>query len=108
MEDFFALYSDFDYNPLASSSKEFYRLCDFHEWDRNDPERKEAHQKFKAALADDFNHQYGTDVNDLTSWRGLCVALDIVPSPDNIAEAKQARINADDRVFPKGSVADFY
>jgi len=73
---FFAQYRAFDYCPNASSSKEFYRMCDHFDWYRHDRERAEAHEDFKTALVQQFNTLYGTEVDDIAAWRGLCLALE--------------------------------
>ena len=59
-------------------------MCDFFDWDRRDPERAEAHDGFKTALVQQFNSLYGTEVDDMESWRGLSLALDISPLPENL------------------------
>ena len=92
MDDFFAQYPDFPYQREQSSSLEFYRMCDFFNWDRDCCERQEAHEDFKTALVHRFNGVYGTDVNDIEAWRRLYVALDISPLPDNVKNAQQVRL----------------
>ena len=89
LDTFFAQYPEFDYRQNASSTGEFYRMCDFFDWDRDDPDRQDAHDDFKTALVQQFNSLYGTEVDSLESWQGLSVALDIVPLPDNVSEAKK-------------------
>lgn len=64
-------------------------MCNFFDWANNEPERKEAHDNFKTALVQQFNSLYGTEVDDIKSWRGLCLALDIFPLPDDPNEAKE-------------------
>jgi hypothetical protein len=92
LNSFFAQYPAFDYDQTSSSSEEFYRLCDFLDWDRDDPEREEAHDNFKTALVQQFNNLYGTEVDDIESWRGLSLAMDIVPLPDDLNEAKKVSL----------------
>jgi hypothetical protein len=84
---FFAQYPSFDYDPVQSSSKEFYRMCDFFGWDRDDDERRDAHEGFKIALVQQFNAVYGTDASDIESWEGLCTALNVKPLPGTLEEA---------------------
>jgi hypothetical protein len=57
-------------------------MCDLFRWDRDDNERMEARELLKDAMTRQFNGIYGTDVNDIDSWRNLCRALDIAPIPD--------------------------
>ncbi|KAN0082971.1 hypothetical protein V8E55_008766 [Tylopilus felleus] len=91
LEAFFANYSsEFRYNPTASASWEFYRLCDELGWDKEDSSRKEAHQNFKDALVQQFNVFYGTDVNDLKSWQNLCYVVRIDPIPEDLHACREA------------------
>ena len=92
LDSFFAQYPAFVYDQTSSSSEEFYRLCDFFHWDRDDPDREEAHDSFKAALVQQFNSLYGTEADDIESWRGLSLALDIVPLPDDLSEVKKVSL----------------
>ncbi|KAF8545643.1 hypothetical protein OG21DRAFT_1398628, partial [Imleria badia] len=73
LEAFFANYAPrFQYNARASASLEFERLCNEFDWHKEDPRRKTAYRKFKAALVEQFNFLYGTDVNDIGAWQNLC------------------------------------
>ena len=92
LDAFFARYPSFDYRPKCSSTEEFYRMCDFFDWDRDDLERAEAHDEFKTALVKQFNTLYGTEVDSIESWRGLSVALGIWPLPENVNEAKKVSL----------------
>ena len=67
-------------------------MCDSFDWDRDDPERAEAHEEFKEALVKQFNSLYGTEVDSIESWRGLSLALNIVPLPENVKEAKEVSL----------------
>ena len=91
LNEFFAQYPDFPYQRDKPSSQEFYRLCDFLGWDREDPERKEAHENFKTALVLQFNSVYGTDVHDMEPWRRLCLELEICPLPNCASDAQKVR-----------------
>ncbi|KAI9892860.1 MAG: hypothetical protein M1814_001019 [Vezdaea aestivalis] len=86
---FFAQFPQFDYQTNASSSKEFYRICDQFGWERDDTDRQEAHDGFKVELVQTFNNLFGTDEKDLQSWQEIYVALDISPPPQNIPKAKR-------------------
>ena len=98
LDAFFAQYPAFDYNRGCSSSLEYYRMCDFFDWDRDDPERKEAHEDFKTAMVQQFNSLYGTEIDDIKSWRGLSLALDIFPLPDDISRAKKVNVHPSDHL----------
>lgn len=69
-------------------AEEFYRMCDFFDWHKDDDEKKEARAAFKDALVLRFNHLYGTDVSDINNWHRLCFALNIESVPDTIADCK--------------------
>ncbi|KAF2441936.1 hypothetical protein P171DRAFT_82746 [Karstenula rhodostoma CBS 690.94] len=88
---FFSRYPSFAYDEERGVAEEFYRMCDFFAWDRDDEERDEARQAFKDALVIRFNSLYGTNVADLENWHKLCIAVCIEPLPATISECK-ARI----------------
>ncbi|KAI0033373.1 hypothetical protein K488DRAFT_28761, partial [Vararia minispora EC-137] len=91
LDDFFASYPDFSYNPRASATDEFYRMCDEFGWDskRNTQKRRKAHQLFKDALVHQFNQTYGTEVNSLRSWQALCEALGLDEIPDTLKDCQE-------------------
>lgn len=70
-------------------AEEFYRMCDFFSWGRDNEEREEAREAFKDAMVIRFNSLYGTDVADLENWHKLCVAVCIEPLPATISECKE-------------------
>ena len=49
-------------------------MCDQFQWEKDNRERKEAHDDFKNALVQQFNAVYGTDDTRLETWQGLCRA----------------------------------
>lgn len=88
---FFSRYPEFAYDVENDVAEEFYRMCDFFNWDRDDDERKKARQLFKDAMVIRFNGLYGTDVNIIENWHKLCVAVRIEPLPTTISECKEVR-----------------
>jgi len=90
LDEFFARYPEFEYSSSASASLEFYRLCDYFDWDREDEARQCAHNDFKDALVQQFNHIYGTNQDDFTSWRTLCQIVHILPIPDTLQSCREA------------------
>ncbi|KAJ4287017.1 hypothetical protein N0V90_012898 [Kalmusia sp. IMI 367209] len=86
---FFSRYPSFAYDEGRGVAEEFYRMCDFFAWDRDDEERKEAREAFKDAMVIRFNGLYGTDVADLKNWHRLCIAVCIEPLPATISECKE-------------------
>jgi hypothetical protein len=57
------------------------------DWEEED--RDDARQGFKDALVQEFNKIYGTDVNDIGSWQGLCRVVGIAPVPDKLKECRE-------------------
>ncbi|KAG9308519.1 hypothetical protein JVU11DRAFT_11863 [Chiua virens] len=91
IQAFFASYAPlFQYNPTASSSLEFYRLCDQFGWHRRHPERQSVRQKFDDALVLQFNKIYGTKIQSYKSWKKLCRVTRIKPFPGNIQACREA------------------
>ncbi|KAJ8516570.1 hypothetical protein ONZ45_g6120 [Pleurotus djamor] len=88
--DFFSGYPEFPYNPNASVTDEFWRMCDYFNWKKDDPERQEAHEALKEALVLTFNEKYGTDENDVEAWKKLCRELRFNPIPDTLKACKEA------------------
>lgn len=86
---FFAQYPDFTYNDRQAVTDEFYRMCDFFGWERNDVNRRQARQAFKDAMVHHFNSVYGSDVSDIENWHRLCLAVRIETLPLTIAECKE-------------------
>lgn len=89
----------FKYNPTASASREFYRLCDTFGWNRGNPERHCAYEKFKDALVQEFNHLYGTDPDSLTNWQNLCYVVRVDPVPDDLHACREASPRSPFRPF---------
>ncbi|KAF1995590.1 hypothetical protein P154DRAFT_499924 [Amniculicola lignicola CBS 123094] len=89
ISSFFSQYPGFAYNPQRGVAEEFYRMCNFFAWDRDDSERREARQAFKDAMVIQFNSLYGTDISNIENWHKLCIAVNIEPLPTTIAECKQ-------------------
>ncbi|OAX40311.1 hypothetical protein K503DRAFT_781515 [Rhizopogon vinicolor AM-OR11-026] len=90
LDKFFGMYPKFDYDSSASASMEFYRMCNKLGWGRKDDERKCAHGNFKDALVQQFNRIYGTDVDDLASWRTLCQIVNVSPTPGTLKSCRKA------------------
>ncbi|KAG1728066.1 uncharacterized protein EDB91DRAFT_1253656 [Suillus paluster] len=88
LDNFFAKYPEFEYNSSASASLEFNRMRDEHSWD--DEEREKAYHDFKDAIVHQFNHFYGTDADNLTSWRTLCQIVQVSPIPDTLESCREA------------------
>lgn len=94
IDNFFFTYSEFDYDRSASFMEEFYRMCDFFGWERDDPDRKEAHEEFRTAMVQEFNSFYGKDIDDLSAWQKLCKNVRISPVPDDIETCRKVGLFA--------------
>ncbi|KAF8951641.1 hypothetical protein BDZ97DRAFT_1884932 [Flammula alnicola] len=93
LAEFFAQYSMFSYNANNSATTEFYRMCDFFSWERDDHERKDAREGFRNALTKQFNSNYGTNSEDLNAWQALCARLGVSPIPETLKECRQTVMN---------------
>lgn len=89
IDTFFSMYPEFSYDHKRGVAEEFYRMCDFFAWNKNDPAREEARRAFKDAMVVRFNGLYGTDITDIGNWHRLCVALHIEPLPATVASCKK-------------------
>jgi len=102
LDEFFARYPAFSYNASAAVMTEFYRMCNFFSWGRDDEEKESAREHLKDAMTQQFNSRYGTDVDDLSAWRNLCRVLEIDPIPDELKACrdmvKRAHVNIVDLV----------
>jgi hypothetical protein len=88
MDEFFDRYPDFDYDPSEPAMTEFYRMCAYFGWNRGNSERETARDLHRDAMVLQFNHIYGTDVNDIASWWKLCEDLEIDPLPQGLDECR--------------------
>lgn len=94
IDEFFAVYTTFNYDRSASSPREFYRMCDQFGWRKNSAgkypaERIAAHGEFKIAMIEAFNHNFGTDVEDRHSWENICELLGVDPLPTRLKDMKE-------------------
>ena len=99
IHEFFAQYPNFNYNPRFSVTNEFRRMCKSFGWRRSyefdclkddgaDREYGVARQAFDDAMAQQFNYIYGTDLEDISSWKDLCKVLGIIPIPKGLEECQ--------------------
>jgi len=66
-------------------------MCDEFGWEEKaNKEKEQASRDFKDALVQQFNVIYGTDVDDLTSWRTLCQIVYVSPIPENLESCREA------------------
>ncbi|KAI5847659.1 hypothetical protein DFP73DRAFT_474802 [Morchella snyderi] len=101
VDQFFAGYPDFPYNPRGNPMAEFRRLIEHKGWDLKDIncfgygiEKKSdaelrvecglAQTQFYLAFKDEFEVTFGADDEDVGTWENLCIVLGVVPIPDNM------------------------
>jgi hypothetical protein len=58
------------------------------EIDESDRRFRVAREAFNDAIAKQFNSIYGTDLEDISSWKNLCRALGIIPIPKGLQECR--------------------
>jgi hypothetical protein len=68
---------------------EFYRLCNFFGWKKEDADRQEARDLHMDAMTLQFNYIYGTDVKDIACWWRLCEDLEITPHPEGLSACRK-------------------
>ncbi|KAH6915645.1 hypothetical protein BKA70DRAFT_1092259 [Coprinopsis sp. MPI-PUGE-AT-0042] len=91
IKDFFDRFGDhFEYNEEEAANSNFYALCEWEDWKRDDPYREEVYAEFKRALVAEFNRKYGVDENDLFVWRLLCERVGILNIPWTVRECRRA------------------
>ncbi|KAI0723362.1 hypothetical protein C8Q76DRAFT_794312 [Earliella scabrosa] len=88
--EFFAGYPQFPWNRDASFIEEFYRMCDFFQWDRHSEEKADARERMSVAMAHQFNDTLGTNPDDLATWQDLCRVIRISPVPDQMKACRRA------------------
>jgi hypothetical protein len=79
----------FTWRNTAHLSREWRRLRRFARW--NDDELEAVRTRWWAAVADEFQFLYGTDLNDLGSLQRLCGAVGIHPAPETVPQCKKVR-----------------
>lgn len=72
IQEFFDQYPEFHYNPRGETMRQFWRLCDLKGWERDTPEREQALEGIRNAIAQQFNAFYGSNADDLNGWHNLC------------------------------------
>ncbi|KAK7686019.1 hypothetical protein QCA50_010830 [Cerrena zonata] len=91
IEDFFAQFSDFDFDPSQHVTLEFNRLAESRQWGKE--RRRAQYRQLQDALVGEFNHQYGRDEGKLAAWQALCEEVGIDPIPTTITQCRKALAN---------------
>lgn len=97
LDDFFASFPQFKYNPYASVTDEFSRLClECFAWDsfskhskeelKRREDIKDASKRFGRALVDQFLVIFGVEKHSLRAWQTLYEALGVDPLPNTMKE----------------------
>lgn len=66
---------------------EFNRMCQSFKWKKG--EKKKPYQDLEKAMVKQFNSLYGTNVDDIGSWRKLCQVLEIFPIPEELEACRK-------------------
>lgn len=98
LKEFFEDYAGFEFDPSASTTDEWRRLCRFCRWpnrkqDRNHAEREEAYEDFRRAMTQSFNITFGSDDDDADAWGRLCSAAGFSNSPRSLEERKEVSLS---------------
>jgi hypothetical protein len=104
IDAFFANYTDFPYDRCGSSPREFYRMCDHFQWNKNaqgdyPQDRKDAHNAFRKAMVESFNAAFGQDINNINTWETMCHLLQIDPIPSGIQDMKNVTLPSHYHLF---------
>ncbi|KAF8682374.1 Fusaric acid resistance protein-like [Rhizoctonia solani] len=89
IHQFFSQYSSrsFSYNPSQPVMSEFHRMVGS-KWFPTGSQAQ-VKREMEDALTKDFNVMYGTDVDDLKAWKGLCRVLEFENIPDDLEECRR-------------------
>lgn len=101
LDSFFLRYSEFKYNPRGAHMAEFRRLVAAKHWDperaKHEEHRTEresiaynsARTAFFDAFRDEFDHLFGGNSKDFSTWQKLCTTLGVDPMPRDVKECKR-------------------
>ena len=97
--EFFEAYAGFVFDPSASTTDEWRRLCRFCRWptrkeDRNHIEREEAYEDFRRAMIQSFNVTFGSDDNDADAWGPFGSAAGFSNAPRSLEERKKVGLSS--------------
>ncbi|KAL7929838.1 hypothetical protein V8C35DRAFT_314448 [Trichoderma chlorosporum] len=92
LDEFFASFAGFAYNPRLSPEASWKALRRFKRW-KNGPgtrtvEENDAWAEYQSSLMREVNLWYG-DVEDLTAWRTLCKAVGVIDPPHEIPTCRK-------------------
>ncbi|KAJ6509623.1 hypothetical protein DFH09DRAFT_1198974 [Mycena vulgaris] len=101
LEQFFARYPRFQYDPSAPVSAQYQAMCRKYgflrprtnSWEAKFEQELEADAArvgFRLAMVWTFNDLFGTDVDDLKNWQSFCTVLDISPVPTKLLACRAA------------------
>lgn len=93
MDAFWARFQGFTPDPNSSLITNFNLLSTAQNWAPAGRARSRAHRRFRSAMIDEFNATYGTDNNDLESWKNLCRVVGIDPVPETITQCRKVRLD---------------
>ncbi|KAJ6484544.1 hypothetical protein DFH09DRAFT_1211334 [Mycena vulgaris] len=101
LEQFFARYPLYRYDPSAPVSAQYQAMCRKYgflrrftnSWEAKSElelEADAARAGFRLAMVRTFNDLFGTDVDDLKNWQSFCTVLEISPVPTKLRACRAA------------------
>jgi hypothetical protein len=88
INQFFASFPTFDYDPSITPSASYELLQKHHKWRRNRIESMENWERYQHALRKEFGLWYGAE-DDLEAWHSLCRAIGLNPLPTTCERCEQ-------------------
>ncbi|PLN78639.1 hypothetical protein BDW42DRAFT_140643 [Aspergillus taichungensis] len=86
---FFLSFAGFNFDPSLPPAESYRRLQRYYDWDRDDPESKNAWNDYQSALAEEFSLWFGSE-DDLSAWHSLCTAVNVSPLPTTCRGCQKA------------------
>lgn len=80
INNFFASFPSFRYDPTIIPSKSYQLLQKLHKWDLHSSEGKAIRKRYQDALRQEFDLWYGSE-DGLEAWHALCRAIGTRPLP---------------------------
>lgn len=103
LDSFFLRYPEFKYNPRGAHMAEFRLLVATKNWDPKRAKRLEHAQEpqsieyntarsgFFDAFRGEFDHLFGGNAREFSTWQKLCKTLGVEPMPKNVQHCKTVR-----------------
>ncbi|KAF8598043.1 hypothetical protein BDV93DRAFT_561732 [Ceratobasidium sp. AG-I] len=89
LKEFFARYSEFDYQEFKPYVGEFLRMRDHFQWGRRGKRYKSAKKAFREATLEQFNNIYGMDNKDMATLKTLFATIEAADMPEDAKACKK-------------------